>query len=377
MGVLRLMLALTVVIAHSQPFFGFKLVGGLLAVQSFYIISGFYMALVLNEKYVGANYYKTFLFNRFLRLFPTYWVVLMLTLVTTLISWHLYGTAFKLSQYINHYSFINAKSLVYLLFSNIFIFGQDAVLFLRLNPLDGTLEFVKDFRVAGKPFPALHEFLFVPQAWSIGIELSFYLIAPFLVKRKLSILLMVIGVSLLLRFYLYKLGLHHDPWTYRFFPTELALFVLGAVAYKIYKKFRSIEIYKKWLVSIFCFVVCITLFYQFIYFSTTIVKDVLETKMWIYYSILVVAIPFMFIFTKDIKLDNRLGELSYPVYISHIFVLRAIPNYVKQQLLGGELTIYLVSLVMIILISLCLVHFVEKPIEKLRQKRVKKMIITP
>ena len=48
MGLLRLILAISVVIWHSSPIFGISLVGGQAAVQAFYIISGFYMALILN-----------------------------------------------------------------------------------------------------------------------------------------------------------------------------------------------------------------------------------------------------------------------------------------------------------------------------------------
>jgi peptidoglycan/LPS O-acetylase OafA/YrhL len=69
MGVLRTLLALSVVLSHSGPLFGIELVGGQLAVQSFYMISGFYMTMVLTEKYVNANSsYRLFISNRILRL---------------------------------------------------------------------------------------------------------------------------------------------------------------------------------------------------------------------------------------------------------------------------------------------------------------------
>lgn len=71
MGSLRFLLAIAVVIDHSGPIFGVESVGGSTAVQAFYIISGFYMSLILSEKYVGANGgYSLFFTNRLLRLFP-------------------------------------------------------------------------------------------------------------------------------------------------------------------------------------------------------------------------------------------------------------------------------------------------------------------
>lgn len=43
------------VIAHSSPIAGVGMVGGAVAVLIFLMIFGFYMALVLNEKYVGEK----------------------------------------------------------------------------------------------------------------------------------------------------------------------------------------------------------------------------------------------------------------------------------------------------------------------------------
>jgi peptidoglycan/LPS O-acetylase OafA/YrhL len=47
MGILRLILAIAVVIAHSSYFFSFKFTGGIVAVETFFIISGFYMTMIL------------------------------------------------------------------------------------------------------------------------------------------------------------------------------------------------------------------------------------------------------------------------------------------------------------------------------------------
>src|ERR1700709_503357 len=77
MGSLRLFLALSVAFGHFGVPLGFPTSD--IAVQSCYVISGFYMALVLNEKY-GTGSYWLFVSNRLLRLWPTYFVVLILSL---------------------------------------------------------------------------------------------------------------------------------------------------------------------------------------------------------------------------------------------------------------------------------------------------------
>src|SRR5438093_7095325 len=91
MGMFRFLLALSVVIAHTKAIYGYELIGGYLSVNSFFIISGFYMAFILNEKYIGKNSsYRLFITNRFLRIYPIYW----LTLISMIfLSW----------QYVVHY----------------------------------------------------------------------------------------------------------------------------------------------------------------------------------------------------------------------------------------------------------------------------------
>jgi peptidoglycan/LPS O-acetylase OafA/YrhL len=80
MGIIRLLLALAVVIAHAGSISGFRMVEGAIAVQAFYIIPGFYMVLMLNEKYVDqAHSYRLFITNRLLRLHPIYWAMLALS----------------------------------------------------------------------------------------------------------------------------------------------------------------------------------------------------------------------------------------------------------------------------------------------------------
>ena len=55
MGSLRTFLAITVVLSHS---YGHIFVGGRLAVQSFYVISGFLISYILLEARSYENLYK-------------------------------------------------------------------------------------------------------------------------------------------------------------------------------------------------------------------------------------------------------------------------------------------------------------------------------
>src|SRR4051812_38784319 len=80
MGLLRVLLALSVVFAHLGGVFGWTIAGGFAAVQMFYIISGFYMATILAEKYNPRADIGLFYANRGLRIYSTYFVALAITL---------------------------------------------------------------------------------------------------------------------------------------------------------------------------------------------------------------------------------------------------------------------------------------------------------
>ncbi len=165
---------------------------GEIAVQSFYIISGFYISYILNEKYIGVNNsYKLFLTNRLLRLFPIYWFVLALTIAASL--FYCFYTNFEhlgyFELYVDFFKKMDISSLIYLLFTNLFIIGQDTILFLGLNTETGNLFFTQNFKHTN---PQLYQFMAIPQAWTISIELLFYILAPFILKRNYKIILILI-----------------------------------------------------------------------------------------------------------------------------------------------------------------------------------------
>jgi peptidoglycan/LPS O-acetylase OafA/YrhL len=79
-----------------------------------------------------------------------------------------------------------------------------------------------------------------------------------------------------------------------------------------------------------------------------------------------ISLPFIFYLTKDSKIDRYIGELSYPIYISHIFVKSCMIN-LNMPVEGGvgiNLTI------LTIIFSVILNEFVAKKIEKIRLKRI-------
>src|SRR4051812_32294352 len=119
MGCLRTILAITVVLAHSPWNNGVAFAGGRNAVQLFYVISGFLIAHVIrtNPAYRSPT---RFYINRALRLYPIYFVVLLLTLLVTVL---------KNLRYFDLYTQIPTGAVVWLVIANVFLFGQDWIMF--------------------------------------------------------------------------------------------------------------------------------------------------------------------------------------------------------------------------------------------------------
>jgi peptidoglycan/LPS O-acetylase OafA/YrhL len=323
------------------------------------------MSLILNEKYVGVNNsYRLFITNRFFRLFPIYWTVLIGTIITCI------GVAFFSKGHIipKFDSYLSVKANIfsfgYLILTNLIIFGQDIVMFLGIIPANGHLFFTSNFLSSN---PQLNSFLFIPQAWTLGLELTFYLIAPFILKRGYKIIVAIIISSFLLRLYLYNyLGFQNDPWTYRFFPNEIMFFLLGYLSYRIYLKLKLKLIPKRYNLFILLFILLFTLTYPEIP-SIKVNYLPFSIKEMIYFTSILISIPFLFNFFKKNKLDNQLGELSYPVYISHMLVVTSFFGLPFMILKTG----WIISIVTIILAYL-LNKIVASPVEKYRQSRLKK-----
>lgn len=148
MGCLRLLLALSVVIGHTSPIFGIRLVSGAAAVETFFMISGFYMALVINEKYFAEGQalkssYKLFIEARAMRLYPLYALILVLTVaVQAALIGPAVGTgalAPALGFWMQNLHQMHWPSLLLLAGVNLSLVGQDSTVFTGLNAQTGRL----------------------------------------------------------------------------------------------------------------------------------------------------------------------------------------------------------------------------------------------
>lgn len=364
MGSIRLLLALAVALYHSYGIGGPDdvMTGGTVSVQAFYIISGFYMALILHEKYKpGPGSYRLFITSRILRIYPAYWACLVLVVLMCVIGKVFWNQPFYLWYWTSQWDKLSLTTIVLFILANLFLLGSDWLVFTRLEPGTGQLSLTHD-HLLFKPRP--FTFLLVPQIWSVGVEISFYLFAPLLLRSRWYIQLGIILASLALRWYIMvRLHWNFDPWTYRFFPTEIAFFLSGSLAYLLYKRIAQLDI-KRWI-PLLLWVTTITAIA--LYPRLSFLGE--SSRCWWFYGFFFVCLPFIFRLTKNSRIDRFIGELSFPVYIGHHFIMYLWRQYffnVNPQAMDwfGILTA-LSSVVFAVILWFCLLS----PIEKYRQRR--------
>lgn len=352
MGLIRILLSLSVVLGHYHGVFGFSMLSGAAPVQAFYVISGFYISLILNEKYQHTsigNFYLT----RYLRLAP----ILLLTALLT--YFFITVPAYRESNPI-------VTSPLYIsipvILSQITLIGQDIFIFFIYDLKNAAFIFSSQIN---SPFPEgefirAYQLLQVQQGWSIGTEVWFYLIAPFMLRRSVWIIALIIFVSSMLRFYFYNvMGLHGDPFTYRFFPLELGTFLVGNLSYRVYEKLQNnYDAIGNRMVGV---IATIIIFWSFIPKND-------EKAGWLFVLIIGICLPFIFSATKSSKFDRWLGDLSYPIYVTHILVLFGLIRNINWI---GEKWQSLFGVIATLVVSILMVYVIDKPVDKIRQRIAK------
>ena len=161
LGAIRFFLSFCVVAFHLTQYIPNL---GLLAVNFFYVISGYLITLVLHESY--AFKFVPFVQNRFLRLYPAY---LSLALISSLFS-------LTLKSYSLFHPSWSGSAKLGDFFGNVFIFPWAF--------LSDSLVRVNSFNWAFLDSDTLR-FRLIPSTWSVGIELACYFVLWIFASRSL------------------------------------------------------------------------------------------------------------------------------------------------------------------------------------------------
>lgn len=351
MGLLRFTLAIAVLLSHL-PGAALQFLGGGLAVQAFFIVSGFYMALVLDGKYRDP---RLFYGNRLLRLAPTYGLLLLASAIA------LFGFGLSATASVETFTRAAADPITAALLGlqNLFVFGQELLFWARIEA-DGSLVFDASGALPGETTTVAWQALLLPQAWSLSMELLFYAMAPWLARLRTRTLCALALASIALRFAGHLLPVHYGIWQGRLFPTALFLFVFGMLAYRALPLARRTPRLGVLLLPLLLALVA--------GFPQRGLAD--EAGRWLVYLAVGGTIPWIFLLSRDWVVDRWIGELSYPIYLSHLLVLGILW---PLDLAAPQWSVLLTTLAL----SAALLQWVERPVDRWRQRRLQQATSLP
>jgi peptidoglycan/LPS O-acetylase OafA/YrhL len=360
LGTFRFLLALSVALSHFGTVWGYHIMNGRMAVQCFYMISGFLISLVLSHKYDPSTTEGRRLFysNRALRIFVPYWSFCVMILGVHVLIYYAFGIRFGVdAAFAQHWPEMTLPTRIYLLFSNIFILTQEWSMWLVYQ--SGAIIPVWNSDLHN---PHLGTFEVIPQAWSVSLELMFYALAPFLVRRHWLVLVAIIVATYVLRSVAAAYGFSGSGFAYRFFPFEIGLFLAGVLSHRVYAYVNSRGVMRFSVsLAIGATLIGTVLIQQYV--------DSLDNHK--FYILVVVALPALFDLSRRFRWDSWLGDLSYPIYLAHLSVL-SFGLIITTAVIGPIENRNLLALAMAVatvLICIAYVHWIDAPFERWRQAR--------
>jgi len=347
MGSIRLFLAFAVLMSHADAC-DINIIPGQVAVQAFFIISGFYMSLILTQKYEKCSVF-VFYTNRLLRLFPAYLFMLFVSFGL------LYALDVGILMYIDKFKKVFTHGLfmaVSYLWANIAVLGQEILFLLGIDTATYSFYWAPNGMASVKAW----NYVLIPQAWSLSMELYFYVLAPLILRQRMRWVGGIFVLSLALRLFIVSKGVEYDLFLRRFFPGELCLFLIGSFSYFLFTRIK--EYRRKYSVGLICWITLLTVFVFYNEINEKYSLTLLAFTMFL-------SMPFIFNLATHSRLDRFLGNISYPIYIVHFLTVAVFEEYFEEEYP------FFLLLLAVFSASLVVYYGIEAPIDRWRQRRVR------
>jgi peptidoglycan/LPS O-acetylase OafA/YrhL len=315
LGTFRFALAILVALSHADV----RVAGlnpGVVAVVCFYLISGYVMTGLVRSHYATIDRIPYFYADRALRIFPQYLAVAGLTL-----AWYwLSGAQTAFLRHPPDWSDLLANLAIVPL--NFYMFnGTDA-------------------------------FTLIPPAWSLGAEVQFYVLIPFVLL--LPIFFPVLAIAFIVLAMAISGMINTEMYGYRLLPGVLVYFLVGALLYDARGDVTRRRLLIFGLLSLLLAGVGCMLYFSWQGFPY-------NKETWIG---LVLGIPLLHWLgnLRQGAIDNRLGDLSYGVFLNHFLIQWAI---VGKPVEPHNWVLYILAS---ILLSGLTQILVERPALRLRKR---------
>jgi peptidoglycan/LPS O-acetylase OafA/YrhL len=297
----------------------------------------------------------SFFASRAARLYPTYWIVLALCIVATTVHG---SPSIPPFLYLSFWSDVQRPLplMIYWL-SNLSFIGLDLGIFFCQRFVGGDVELsLAQDTVCTDSGLAINTSIVQP-AWTLALEVYFYMMVPLLARSqtRTTAWLALISFAIALGIAFFH---NRNPWHRSFFPAELYLFLAGFISFRLRHSIPKLLGYSCAIATIVAI-----LGYQhspFFDWSDPAGLNILL------YLIFAAALPVLFSVGSRLPLERIVGDLSYPVYISHALTESLI--FTAQLHSRWNLSLHQwialnISAVMIVAAGLLLVTW---PIEHLR-----------
>lgn len=332
-GTYRTFLALMVVALHLG---GIPKIGAY-AVFGFYCLSGYLMTLIIQTSYgytvSGVGKYAL---NRFLRIYPIYWVSIFLSVVLIFHLGNEYTSAYHKSIYL--------PGDLFELLKNLLLF-----------------------------FPFRESPRLTPPAWALTVEIFFYIIIGLGASRTKCITLIwfVLSVAYHLFAVFIQLG-----WDHRYFTIFAASlpFSTGALIFHYKGKLTQLAGIATGKVqnNLPVILLLLILFNWYVGYKTGHSEGLFFYSNFALCSVMVTILlnrknlPFI---TR--KVDKWLGDFSYPIYLIHYqvgIVVIVLLDSLGAEIKRPDLILMIVSVPLIFVLSWLITVTLERPIEIVRTK---------
>lgn len=306
---------------------------GRFAVCSFFILSGYWITVMFSNKYSKKQKpLKVFYISRLRRLLPAFYMFTILAF-TTWLFW-------------DHTVIGQIKSLDL----------PDRIVFWASNTTLLT-------------YYSLPKVDIMVPAWSLDIELEFYLLFPILFyisRNNYKVLSRLFFVFLGLSFYL--CASYDSPWINNSLLTYLYLFILGMMIY--YHKISFSAKAEKICVALLILVIAMQYIIPYAVQHFKITDSVYYTL--ISFVLVMLAVPILAnsVLIHSDKQDKFWGEMSFMIYLSHWVLIR--PYGILSQ--NVSTILHFVYMLLYLVFTFCLAIIVywliDRPMERLRHQWV-------
>lgn len=334
-GFYRYILAGFVIFSHLNfshwSLFGIPINQGVCAVFSFYIISGFFSAVIFDRfKREEGHDVLRFYVDRLLRILPLFWAVIFIISCINLV-------AYQPALGVTPGAYRKFSSYVYAL----------------LQPLNGLIAyFYKGDFPFGPFFPSL------PVVVSLALEVQFMFILPLFVYLSTRHLLYVIALSsiLTIKALIYG-GPELENYTYRYVIGLLPLFLCGLLLYRQVQNSAPQRVKLEYVGVIL----------GLVYLALLVAIRPESTEMLGELSLALITCPLILkacLKKRSGKWDHLAGYLSYGIFLTHLPILRIL-NLPQQSYLSMTVTLIVATA-----LSLALHLTVERPLLRMRHRMV-------